>query len=159
MFYIHNKNISKLQHLVSDPLSCQRLSVFRRCFSSAEAPKTKKKKKSSKQEVSSPLETNPIISPPLPPPLVSKGFVLDKKTDGSKKSSPSDLVESEDTQVVSQSSSHTNAASRKTLEPAKKRTIKRNYLKPHNGCELDKMSGFVIAAVTSSFSHCQLQMY
>ena len=144
--------------MVSDPLSCQRLSVFRRCFSSAEAPKTKKKKKSGKQEVSSPLETNPILSPP-PPPLTSKSFILDKKTDGSKKSSPSDLVESEDTQVVSQSSSHTDAASRKTLEPAKKRTIKRNYLKPHNGCELHKMIGFVIAAVTSSFSLCQLQMY
>ena len=132
------------------------MSVFKSCFPSTEAPKTKKKKKSSKQELSSPLETSPILPPP-PPPLVSKSFIPDKKTDGSKKSSLSGLVESENSQVVSQSSSHTDTASRKILEPAKKRTVKRNYLKPHNGCELHKVikSSFV-AAVTSSFSLCEL---
>ena len=104
----------------------------------------------------SPLETGTasILPPPPPPPLVSKSFVPDKKTDGSKKSSLSGLVEPEDSQVASQSSSHTGATASKTLEPAKKRTIKRNYLKPHNGCELHKKS---IAAVASSFTLCQLQ--
>ena len=134
----------------------KRLSTFEGAFSPTEAPKTKKRKKSSKQELLSPLETGtaPILPPPPPPPLVSKSFVPDKKTDGSKKSSLSGLVEPEDSQVASQSSSHTDATASKTLEPAKKRTIKRNYLKPHNGCELHKKS---IAAVASSFTLCQLQ--
>ena len=102
----------------------------------------------------SPLETgtSPILPPP--PPLVSKSFVPDKKTDGSKKSSLSGLVEPEDGQVASQSSSHTDVTASKTLEPAKKRTMKRNYLKPHNGCELHMKS---ITAIAGSFSLCQLQ--
>lgn len=124
-----------------------------------EVPKTKKRKKSSKQELLSPLETgtSPILPPPPPPPLVSKSFVPDKKTDGSKKSSLSGLVEPEDGQVVSQSSSHTDTTASKTLEPAKKRTMKRNYLKPHNGCELHMKSIdlLLLSQAVSVFVSCK----
>jgi len=95
-------------------------------FPFIEAPKPKKKKKSIKQDISSPLET---VTTPSPLPLDgANGSASDKRTDDGRVS-------------PIPSSSQADTTLGKTPEPSKKltkpRTYSRNYFKPHNGCEFN----------------------
>ena len=77
-----------------------------------EAPKSKRRRKANKQEVSASLESETAPALPL---------------DGGDGSADDGKV----------SSSQTDSSQGKTAEPAKKatRAKPRNYFKPHNGCE------------------------